>query len=63
MTDLLNKRTADVMLILLPTTEDAPNSMIPPGCNELSATWHRRLNTKSKAMLSILSAESWLLRR
>jgi hypothetical protein len=47
----------DVMLILLPTTEDAPNSMIPPGCNELSATWHRRLNTKSKAMLGIPSAE------
>jgi hypothetical protein len=32
-------------------------SMTPPGCNELSAAWHRRPIAKSKTMLGIPSAE------
>lgn len=62
-TDLLNARIVDAMFIMLPTSGGCPDSMTPPGCNELSATWHRQLNTKSKNKLGIPSAETWLLRK
>jgi hypothetical protein len=36
--------------------------MTPPGCNEMSTTWHRHLIAKSKIMLGIPSAECLQLR-
>ena len=47
---VLGQRHVDSVTNLV---EVVPKSMTPPGCNESSATWHRQLTTKSKAMLGI----------